>query len=296
MCFFAQSASQWSLNTLSQAYKNRVVEESKIYRRPEEQLKDFERRVNEAAKDLCLSDISLLNKRNVLLKLARKKVAEDGYVFKKGHSRSKIYGQAASSSTPKRTKYDEEMRAERLQNIEEELSDISRMLEFKGKRLSQHEAAKNYRSCEQVTEEMMALKERKRELEVEKALFVKKARRAKARQKKKYTLATSGASDVPFSSPSSPSTSRSVTPVLRHMSPSQCSVGSPESPICSGQSVTLSNSSSFESPKQSSTSVPSHHPLSPVLQINSGDCDSDCLPLSPFTPEAVPSNVCGSHF
>ena len=67
----------------------------------------------------------------------------------------------------------------------------------KGKRLSQHEAAKNYCSCEQVTEEMMALKERKRGLEVEKALFVKKARRAKACQKKKYTVATSGASDVP---------------------------------------------------------------------------------------------------
>ena len=85
------------------------------------------------------------------------------------------------------------MRAEQLQ---EELSDISRCLNSmwrdreseeggftKGKR--QHEAAKNYCSCEQVTEEMMALKERKRGLEVEKALFVKKARRAKACQKKK---------------------------------------------------------------------------------------------------------------
>lgn len=250
--------------------------------------------MNQAAKNLCLSDVSLLNRRNALLELARKKVAEDGYVFKKGHSRSKVYGQATSSSTAKRTKYDEQMREERLQNIEEELLDISRMLEFKGKRLSQYEAAKNYRSCEQVTEEMMALKERKRGLEVEKAQFVKKARRAKARQKKKYTLATSAESDVPFGSPSTPSTSRSVTPVLRHMpSPSQ---GSPESPISSEQSVVLSNSPPFASPKQPSTSVSSHHPLSPVLQINSVDRDSDCAPLSPFSPEAGPSNVGGSHF
>lgn len=44
---FLQSTSQSSPDTLSDTYKNRV-EESKIYRRPEEQLKDFERRVNEA--------------------------------------------------------------------------------------------------------------------------------------------------------------------------------------------------------------------------------------------------------
>ena len=63
---FLQGSSQSSPDTLSEAYKNWVVEESKIYRRPEEQLKDFERHVNEAPQNLCLSDVSLLNKRNVL--------------------------------------------------------------------------------------------------------------------------------------------------------------------------------------------------------------------------------------
>ena len=119
--------------------------------------------------------MSLLNRRGALLRLARKRVAEDGYTFKKGHSRSKIYGQSSESSTQRRAKYDEEMRDERLQHIEEELVDITKMLLFKEKRLSQHEAAKNYCSCEQVTEEMMTLKGRKRELEAEKALFIKKA-------------------------------------------------------------------------------------------------------------------------
>jgi len=40
--------------------------------------------------------------------MARKKVAADGYVFKKGLSRSKVYGQSDVASTPKRPKYDKE--------------------------------------------------------------------------------------------------------------------------------------------------------------------------------------------
>ena len=54
--------------------------------------------------------------------------------------------------------------------------DISRILQFKEKRLSQHEVDRNYHSCEQVTEEMMSLKGRKRELEGEKTILLKKAK------------------------------------------------------------------------------------------------------------------------
>ena len=103
--------------------------------------------------------------------MARKKIADEGYVFKKGHSWSKVYGDSATAEpavTPKRPKYDKEMREERLKVIGEELRDISRMLLFKEKRLSQAEAARNYRLCEQ---QMMDLKSKKRELDAEKRLF-----------------------------------------------------------------------------------------------------------------------------
>lgn len=89
---------------------------------------------------------------------AQKKVTDDGYIFKKGHSWSKLYGQHNTTNTPKRPKCDKDMREDRLQAIEEELQDITRMLKFKDKRLSQAEAAWNYKTCEQVTEEIMALK------------------------------------------------------------------------------------------------------------------------------------------
>ena len=65
-----------------------------------------------------MDDVSLLSKRGDLLALARKKVTDDGYIFKKGHSRSKVYGSSESETTPKRPKYDDEMREERLKVIE----------------------------------------------------------------------------------------------------------------------------------------------------------------------------------
>lgn len=186
------------------------MEESKIYKRPDEQLKSFEKCVNAAAKDLCLEDVSLLSRRGTLLDLARKRVAEGGCTFKKGHSRSKVYGKSVSDA-PKRPKYDESMREERIQLIEEELADVTRILQFKEKRLSQHEVEKKYRSCEQVTEEIMTFKKRKHELEAERSIIVKKARRAKLRIRRKVADNVSDTLDM---APSSPSPSRSVTPQL----------------------------------------------------------------------------------
>lgn len=42
--------------------------------------------MNDAAIELCLADVGLLDRRGELLQKARKKVADDGYVFKKGQS------------------------------------------------------------------------------------------------------------------------------------------------------------------------------------------------------------------
>ena len=73
---------------MSEAYKRHVIEKSVTYRKREGELKEYEKWVISAATDLCLRDVSLLDKRGKLLQLARKKVADAGYVFKKGHSLS----------------------------------------------------------------------------------------------------------------------------------------------------------------------------------------------------------------
>ena len=141
--------------------------------------------MNAASVELCLSDSSLLSKRGELLALARKKVNDQGYRFKKGTSRSKIYGsQTETPVAPKRPKYDKDMREERMKVSNDELGDIARMLTFKEKRLSQAEAAKNYKLCEQVTEELMALKSKKREIDAEKSPFEKKSKCAYRRERR----------------------------------------------------------------------------------------------------------------
>ena len=61
-----------------------------------------QKRVNSAAADLCRRDVKLLDNRGLLLELSRKKVPDEGYVFKKGHSRSKVYGDSRAENPHKR--------------------------------------------------------------------------------------------------------------------------------------------------------------------------------------------------
>ena len=51
---------------MSEAYKRHVIEKSVIYRKREGELKEYEKWVNSAATDLCLRDVSLLDKRGKL--------------------------------------------------------------------------------------------------------------------------------------------------------------------------------------------------------------------------------------
>ena len=62
---------------------------------------------------------------------------DDCYYFRKGRSRSKVYddGDPGTSSTPKRPKFDKEMKAERIRLIQDGLNDLTCMLAFKETRL-----------------------------------------------------------------------------------------------------------------------------------------------------------------
>ena len=149
------------------------------------------------------------------MQAARRRVSDEGYVFKKGRSRSKLYGNPQAEAAPKRPKYSEDMREERMATIDEELRDISRIMHFKERRVMQAEAGKKYTICEQITEELMDLKSKKHELEVERRSFINKARRAKCRQRRLQRKEEVESSDVETEGPSSSrcSTSRSVTPI-----------------------------------------------------------------------------------
>ena len=272
----------------TESYKPRITEEATIYKTTKRELKEFEKQVNAAAVELCLNNVRLLSRRGELLEMARKKVADEGYVFKKGRSPSKVYGESATEEpavTPKRPKYDKEMRDERLKVIGEELRDISRILLFKEKRLSQAEAARNYRLCEQLTEEMMDLKSKKREPDAEKRLFEKK-RRAKKRQARIQNESESSDIDGgPSSSRSRSSTcSRSVTPVSSQLlsptiprSSSVCSAKSPEH--AEVQQIVSQESSCLLSPSCHGSRInpikcESHSDFNPLSPLMSSDPES----------------------
>lgn len=69
---------------LTEKMKEDQVEQSILFKTPN--LSEFQKKVNSAAAELALCEPSLVRKgnRGVLLERARKKVSEEGFVFKKG--------------------------------------------------------------------------------------------------------------------------------------------------------------------------------------------------------------------
>lgn len=261
---------------LREEYRRRIVEEATIYKGTKRELTDFEKCVNAAAAELCLNNVDLLNQRGELLQKARKKVSDDGYTFKKGRSCSKLYGTTEATSAPPRRRYDEELRKERLQVIDEEIGDVARIVAFKEKRISQAEAAKNYKVCEHMTEEIMELKTKKRGLEAEKKLLLKGGQRARARNVRKQRGVDQ--SDTDSSCTRSTTESRSVSPVVC----SQVNLN----PLTPGSSAMSSGS------RQSSPVTPSARQRPQVLspsssgsRINPIECESSLSddPPSPST-------------
>ena len=55
------------------------------------------------------------------------------------------------------------MREQRLREIEEDCKDIAERLSFKAKRIAAYENSREYKRCDEVKEEMTALKHQRRE-------------------------------------------------------------------------------------------------------------------------------------
>lgn len=78
-------------------------------------------KVNAAAGEICISDLSLLSRRGELLEMASRMVAEEGYNFKKGFAILKCMERTETSSAVKWPKYDKQTRDEWIKNIDKEL-------------------------------------------------------------------------------------------------------------------------------------------------------------------------------
>jgi hypothetical protein len=140
-----------------------------IYKRPEHLLKPYEKAINEASKELVTIEPSLMFDRNVLFEKSRQKVRKDGYVFKKGFSRSKCNQQTSPSLQPKNTLSDD--RRTRILKITEQLQVINDQIVVKEKRKSKAEQVKDYQLCDRLLNEKKQLLSEKRTVESEMKLL-----------------------------------------------------------------------------------------------------------------------------
>lgn len=117
----------------------------------------------------------LLGKKGDLIKLAQEKVHEDGYKYKKGKSRSKRHSQADGDPQPKRPKLGSVARQERMSDLKDLISDIDRTIGFKQRRIETASATRNFKTCDELSQEILSLKSERREYTAELAALQKKA-------------------------------------------------------------------------------------------------------------------------
>lgn len=115
------------------------------------------------------------------MKMAQDKVHSDGYNYKKGKSRSKRT--LSSSSNPdtcstKRTKIDTQEREARIGDILEQISDIDKRIAFKQRRIETATATRNFKTCDELSEEISEIKSQCREFNCELVPLQKKAKKS----------------------------------------------------------------------------------------------------------------------
>ena len=149
-------------------------------------LTQYQKRMNEAAQELCLKNPGYIMKRKKLMEDAREKIIADGFQFVKGKSRSKkCQDPSAVPPTPKRQKTSQTIRDQRLKDIEEDCKDIDDRIRYKERRIFAYENVKDYKKCDEVKEEVTSLKRQRRELQAERRRLQKSNSQSKWYRKRK---------------------------------------------------------------------------------------------------------------
>lgn len=219
----------------------------------------YQESINKAAVELALQDPNLLLSRQKLLTLARVKVNEV-YSFKKGKSRSK---QLDNPPTPKRPKTSENIRSKHISELEEDIKDLCDRLKYKEKMRDSANMSRNYKLCDQLTEEMSVLKGKRRECEKELNTWKRKQQQAAW-----YTLKKKGKSVHPESQSTSttsyPSDTESDTDstIHSHSTPAPSSISN--SPLTSPPS---SNANLVDTHSTEAVQVSQETPLNLVSTI-----------------------------
>ena len=104
-----------------------LEEDSKIFgKNSDKPLTHYQMEINKAAFALCKEDASLLKRRNELFDKAKQKIDQEGFQYKKRHSRSKVFGQGAVDDqevqVAKRVKLSSEVRERRIEEVQSDIA------------------------------------------------------------------------------------------------------------------------------------------------------------------------------
>ena len=170
-----------------------VLKKSSVIFQGGQKLTDYQKRINDASFSLCQGNPALLlGKKGDILELARAKVHQDGYNYKKGRSRSKKHQpMAGDEPAVKRVIVNAEQRQHRIAELTEEISELNKRITFKERRIEEATLSRNYRACDDLASEVSELKAQRRELNAELAIFQQKAKKATYYTKRKQTPHTS---------------------------------------------------------------------------------------------------------
>ena len=102
-------------------------------------------------------------------------VNESGYVYKKGKSHSRKLN--PTSPTKKRKKISQSFQVQRLTELGERIKELSDHISYKQKCLDQANNIQNYKQCDELSEQISALKGDRRKLEAKQKALMKKQRK-----------------------------------------------------------------------------------------------------------------------
>ena len=117
--------------------------------------------------------------------MARTKVREDGFNFKKGVSRSKFSKVDGDDVPKKRPKSTSDERRGRLEQIDKAQSEIEKSIKIKEQRRSKAESVKDFALCDTLSTEIRGLLKEKHILENERKVLNRKESQAKWFTKKR---------------------------------------------------------------------------------------------------------------
>lgn len=157
-------------------------EESEIYKnlKPGGFLYDYRRKFNDAAFKIALDNPTLLSNKGALVEHAKRKVEDDGYIYKKKKSRSSNLNAPEPEKSVKMT---ESIRGKQITEISEDLEEVRNEIYHLER---SREKARNINSDERalrLTKDMEPLRAKKRRLEEELILLQKKKKSLPQRKK-----------------------------------------------------------------------------------------------------------------